>query len=160
MKFWELPGHLQLHKSSHPCRCLWCGLTSASRVRPAAHWSSWADCLRMVKQQHPDLAATMIHELEHGQYPSFTAARECRGAFVEAGLDVPSWDDLSETLAPKFGWQQRATRPLEAQWPYMRSQHGPLASAPLTASPTSRVVRLTPNHSASSCAHDSICLFL
>ena len=62
--------------------------------------------------------------------------------------------DLSETLpepvedpepnAPKFGWQQRATRPLEAQffqdsvWPFMedperapmRSQHGPLASDP------------------------------
>ena len=143
-----------------------CGLTSASRVRPAAHWSSWADCLRMGKQRHPDLAATMIHEIEHGQGPSFTAVRECRGALVEAGLDVPSWVDLSETLpepvedpepdAPKFGWQQRATRPLEAQffqdsvWPYMedperalmRSQHGPLAPAPLTALPTSRVMRL------------------
>ena len=61
-----------------------------------------------------------------------------------------------EPNAPKFGWQQRATRPLEAQffqdsvWPFMedleralmRSQHGPLASAPLTALPTSRVMRL------------------
>ena len=167
-KFWALPGHLQLHKSSHPCRCLWVGADSRARHgwRPAAHWSSWADCLRMVKQRHPDLAATMIHELEHGQHPSFTAVRECRGALVEAGLDVPSWGDLSETLpepledpepnALEFGWQQRATRPLEAQffqdsvWPFMedperalmRSQHGPLASAPLTALPTSRVMRL------------------
>ena len=80
-----------------------CGLTSASRVRPAAHWSSWADCLRMVKQRHPNLAATMIHELEQGQHPSFTA-RECRGASVEAGLDVPSWGDLSETLPCTQVW--------------------------------------------------------
>ena len=57
----------------------------------------------------------MIHELEHGQHLSFTAVRECRGALVEAGLDAPSWGDLSETFpepvedpepnAPKFGWQ-------------------------------------------------------
>ena len=57
----------------------------------------------------------MIHELQHGQHPSFTAVRECRGALVEAGPDVLSWSDLSETLpepvedlepnAPKFGWQ-------------------------------------------------------
>ena len=30
-KFWALPGHLQSHKSSHPCRCLWVG--ADSRVR-------------------------------------------------------------------------------------------------------------------------------
>ena len=28
------------------------GLASAVRVRPAAHWSSWADSLRMVRQRH------------------------------------------------------------------------------------------------------------
>ena len=118
----------------------------------------------VLKQRHPDLVATMIHELEHGQ--SFTAVRECRGALVKAGLDAPSWGDLLETLselvedpepnAPEFGWQQRATRPLEVQffqdslWPFvedperalMRSQHGPLASTPLTTLPTSRVMRL------------------
>ena len=31
------------------------GLCNASRMRPAAHWVSWADCLAMVKARHPPL---------------------------------------------------------------------------------------------------------
>ena len=83
----------------------------------------------------------------------------------DVGLDFPSWRELAETPAarvedpepgqPKCGWQQRATRMVEQSfvhtqvWPgrngptraLLRSQHGPLASAPFTAIPTSRVTR-------------------
>ena len=85
---------------------------------------------------------------------------------MTAGLEIPSWRELAEIPPervaepepnqPKFGWQQKATRKLEQQfvreevWPelgdparaLLRSQHGPLASAPLTALPTSRATRI------------------
>ena len=85
---------------------------------------------------------------------------------VAAGLEVPSWHDLSfprvvelvelEPNQPKYGWQQQASRFLEKKfvadllWPrwdnsqraLMRSQHGPLASVALTALPTSRATRI------------------
>ena len=36
------------------------GLTSAMRSRVAAHWSSWADCIHMIRQRHPSVAETLI----------------------------------------------------------------------------------------------------
>ena len=35
-------------------------LMSAVRSRVAAHWSSWADCVHMIKQRHPQVAETLI----------------------------------------------------------------------------------------------------
>ena len=99
--------------------------------------------------------------------PSFQLVR-CKDVVVDAGLDVPSWNDLSlprpveepelEPNQPKFGWQQQASRQMEKKfvsdhlWPRfdngqrasMRSQCGPLASASLTALPTSRATRIDP----------------
>ena len=71
---------------------------------------------------------------------------------------------------PNPDWQQRATEKLEQKfvreevWPalsdrtraLMRSQHGPLASAPLTA-PTSKAIRLEPSRPASSCVDVCTC---
>ena len=42
------------------------GLTSAQRVKGAAHFASWADCLRMVRDRHPFIAELMIRHLEEG----------------------------------------------------------------------------------------------
>ena len=39
------------------------GLRSATRVRQAAYWSSWADCLPMAHQKHPVVAATLVVQL-------------------------------------------------------------------------------------------------
>ena len=36
------------------------GLRSAVRTRVPAHWASWADCLPMVKDRHPEVAASMV----------------------------------------------------------------------------------------------------
>ena len=53
------------------------GLTSAVRSRVAAYWSSWADCLKMIKDRHPVVAETIIEGIAHDQVPCFQAVRSC-----------------------------------------------------------------------------------
>ena len=36
------------------------GLQSMMRIGPAAYWASWADCLSMIQNRHPDIAEHMI----------------------------------------------------------------------------------------------------
>ena len=38
-------------------------LTSGVRSRVAAFWSSWADCIHMIKQRHPEIAQDLPHVL-------------------------------------------------------------------------------------------------
>ena len=73
------------------------GLTSARRTRRAAHWASWADCLRMVRQRHPDVAELMVTHLQHGATPCFRSVQECKRSLAEAGLQMPPWLELSES---------------------------------------------------------------
>ena len=67
----------------------------------------------------------------------------------------PPRKEEPEPTQPQVGWQQRASRKLEEkflreEWPglsnssraLLRSQHGPLASAQLTALPTSKATRV------------------
>ena len=111
----------------------------------------------------------MIRQLEDDDPVScFIAVNQCQKVLMDAGLAVPPWDELADTplrrkeepepSQPKMGWQQRAFWKLEAKflhdsvWPALddsaralfRSQCGPLASAPLTALPTSKATRLDP----------------
>ena len=128
------------------------GLTSAQRVKGAAHFASWADCLRMVRDRHPLIAELMVKHLEEGTAPYFQAVRQFKDSVTAAGLVVPSWTELSltppedledpEPNQPRHGWQQKATRQLEegfsthvvcprlndSRRALLRSQHGPLAS--------------------------------
>ena len=132
------------------------GLSSAHRVRSAAYFASWADSLRMVRKRHSIIAESMIRHLEVGGVPCFQAARQCREVVEEASLVLPSWTELSHSLPeaepepnqPQHSWQQKATRQLETRFvtwcglvcrtrrALLRSQHGPLASAALTALPS------------------------
>ena len=142
------------------------GLSSARRVRFAAHWASWADCIRMVRKRHPAIAERWIQGFVDGGVPCFDAVRTCQQRLVDAGLEMPTWMELSESppvldadpepSQPKVGWQQSAVRQTEHKFVHeevlpgwddprralLRSQHGPLASAPFTALPTSRVTRI------------------
>ena len=98
-------------------------LMSAVRSRVAAHWSSWADCVHMIKQRHPEVAETLIMGIHRDPSPCFVAVRHCQGLLEGAGLDVPSWRSLADTppvldpeadpTEPKRGWQHRAARCLE-----------------------------------------------
>ena len=46
-----------------PMRLGGLGLISASRISPAAHWSSWADALHMVSQRLPEVANDIVTQL-------------------------------------------------------------------------------------------------
>ena len=136
------------------------GLSSAHRNRESAHWASWADCLRMVHDRHPDVAETNDRTVGGWDRHCFEGVQRCRQLVEDAGLEIPSWRKLAETPAarvedfepgqPKFGRQQKEQSFVQSQvWPFLngptrallRSQHAPLASAPFTALPTSRVTR-------------------
>ena len=96
-----------------------------------------------------------------------TAPRNGRNHVDKDCADTPTWRVLTDTrptgdlqpepAEPKFGWQHRAASCLEEQflttfWPtftdaqkaLLRSQRGPLASAALTVSPTSRATHIKP----------------
>ena len=64
------------------------GLTSAQRVKGAAHFASWAHCLRVVRDRHPFIAELMIRHLEEGTAPCFQEVRQCKDSLTAAGLVV------------------------------------------------------------------------
>ena len=141
------------------------GLASAERTRHAAHWASWADCLAMVQQRHPTVSEEMVVGLDRDAAPCLASVRHCREVLAEANFHPPSEGlgggggsraEEVEPNQPKFGWQQHASQSLETKflnervWPRMtdaervllRSQRGPLASAAVTALPTTRATRM------------------
>ena len=78
------------------------GLVSAVRVRPAAHWASWADSLRMVRQRHPAIAERMVAGLEgDGPEACFQSVRQCQQTVLEAGLEMPHWQELADSPPPR-----------------------------------------------------------
>ena len=100
------------------------GLSSAHRnIGKVPTGPAGADCLRMVHDRHPDIAETMIAQLEVGTVTCFEGVQRCRQLVEDADLEVPSWRELAETPAarvedpepgqPKYGWQQKATRMVE-----------------------------------------------
>ena len=137
------------------------GLRSATRLRGAAHWASWANSLKMVFDRHPDIARRIVRGLEgHHPAPSIQAVLDFR---------PPPWEDLmqqepevsrdnAEPAQPRQGWQKRAIEPVDTRFlrhvvrsqltdteaALLRSQAGPLASAALTAIPSRKEFWLEP----------------
>ena len=130
------------------------GLRSAMKSRPAAHWASCADALKMIKQRHPGVADTIVSSLaRHEKCSSIQSLLRCADALEAAGFEVPSWEDLAEGRRPEgtsedgdpcqppIGWQKQAATCLEKQflsrdvWPGLLeheratflSQQGPMA---------------------------------
>ena len=108
----------------------------------------------------------MVQGMAKDPSPCFKAARTCVAHLTEAGFQVSSWTvlrdsaivvraDSPESSEPKFGWKHKATQCVHQQfhdticWPelsdperaLMRSKHGPLSSAVLTAVPTNKMTR-------------------
>ena len=72
------------------------GLGIAVRARHAAHYASWADGLPMVRQRHPDVADTIITDLERGPALCFIAVRGCEGHLRAIGFEPRLWEDIAE----------------------------------------------------------------
>ena len=102
------------------------GLRSAFRLRQAAHWASWGDCLEMIRDRCPLVFDRMMRSLtsRRGEQPlSIEAARQSAHSLQTAGFEVPRWEDLAEGLRPevppmedgdiyqpKHGWQHLSSK--------------------------------------------------
>ena len=145
-------------RSSHNCHSRWVESDAAVRSRVAAHDQTTAPAGR----------GNVDHGHSSRPFAMFCCCEALSRAVGRSGLDVPSRRSFADTppvlepeadpTEPKRGWQHRAARCLEERhlrrqvWPtltdptraFLRSQQGPLASAALTALPTSRATRIDP----------------
>ena len=79
------------------------GVRSAVRTSGPAHWASWADCLAMVQERHPDVASLFVDQLAHPTTPGLQAVASRKGShwvgWVSAAI-VEGVGDGSTTRAP------------------------------------------------------------
>ena len=146
------------------------GLRSAVRTRLPAHWASWADCLPMIKESHPEVAVEGLQRVD---------TTECLRAVARAaeelsrlpGFVLPSWEALANGARPpvrepdqhepgcqRAGWQHEGSARLEeavreslfvtmtdCERALVRSQGGPGAGAAYTACPKCSITRIDPH---------------
>ena len=146
------------------------GLRSARRTQPAAHWASWANAPKMVKERHPAVADTNLRVLEtNTESCSIQAVLRCTRNLHNAGFESLAWTELAEEHAPdlveeekdpcqpRFGWQKQTNSAIERHhhdvrvWPQLaesgamvRSQRGPLANTPFVSFPVDTTSRFDP----------------
>ena len=71
-------------------------MRSASRLRHADHWASWADTIRMVQERHPEVADVIVRAVEaRYEAPSLGAINSCTQHLREARFAAPSWEELA-----------------------------------------------------------------
>ena len=123
----EAPAHmssLQQLQAQLPLRLGGLGLRSARRVRFAAHWASWADCLPVLRARLPGVAAQMLAQLQNpdapGTLPCIRDADMSARILRADGFAAPTWEQLFEGLRPEQpeeremgeltrGWQREAS---------------------------------------------------
>ena len=71
------------------------GLSSAGRLRHAARWASWADCIGIIHQRHPTVARTIIEAIESNNASHTVQGVVCSMESLRAvGFTIPSWEEL------------------------------------------------------------------
>ena len=129
------------------------GLRSADRLRVPAFWASWADCLPMIQNRHPDVAGQLIAQLE-GR-PDTPIMRAASDATLQLNgvrdFVPPSWRALADGARPQIrdiddfergnsdGWQHVVASRTdevfrERMFASMRSQGGSGAGLALSCS--------------------------
>ena len=158
--------------ASTPMKLCGLWLRSARRISEAAYWASWADCLPMIQQRPPRIAALFVAQLSGQPHTTFLrAASEAPIHLARAGFVAPTWDALALDARPpprepedvepggvRRGWQHSVASEVEKcardEWfmratdqvrALVRSQGGPGAGAALTAVPTGRETMI-PSH--------------
>ena len=138
------------------------GVRSALRTSKAAHWASWADCLPMILERHPDVARLLVGQLEEPTTPCFQAvaivARDLTGV---CGFEPPSWRELAMGARPEpreledfepgctsDGWQHEASARVEETFRveslFPRMEGGPGTGLALSTCPVSKLTSFTP----------------
>ena len=123
------------HVSQLPLRFGGLGLRCATRLAPAAYWASWCDCLPMIQQRHPGLAAFFGESLSLPKEAEAMAdclqeARRARTTLLSDGYeDCPTWPQVMQ------GARQRQPVPAEPGdwahgWQFWAAQACPGAGAP------------------------------
>ncbi len=93
------------------------GLRCATRLAPAAYWASWCDCLPMIQQRHPALAAFFVESLSLPAEEEATAdclqeARAARTALLGDGYeDCPTWPQVLQGARPRQPAAAEAAEP-------------------------------------------------
>ena len=90
------------------------GIRSATRLREAAYWASWADAIPMLKQRCPEAARELVSSLASSQLNSNDCLREVqnsRANLQQAGIALPSWQDIWDGIQP-----EQATNPEPGEW--------------------------------------------
>ena len=139
-------------------------LRSAFETSPAAYWASWADCLEMVHQRHPDVAESVLEKFNRNE----GAAAACKTKLESVGCELPTWAECVAGKRPpkiesnnddlgsfKHGWQHHAVSFMDSKrrsniWDsfstpeqaHIRSQSGRGAQPSFTALPTSTLTRI------------------
>ena len=106
-------------------------LRSAVRTSESACWASWADCLPMMRERHPEVAREFVTRLDAGVETqclgaAATAARNLAGTHgfeppslwtaLALGARPPREPDDYEPGAQRFGWQHEASSRVELQF--------------------------------------------
>ena len=97
------------------------GLISASRISPAAYWSSWADALHMVSQRLPEVANDIVTQLTREPEGCLADLQGAARHLDRCGfVGRPSWEALKAGARPPVpevsepgewlhGWQHHAS---------------------------------------------------
>ena len=114
--------------ASLPLRQGGLGLRNTVRLRGAAFWSSWADCLKMVQKRHPAVCGSIVASLRRDdQFPFVEALGQSDTEVRNAGLVAPAWEDLVvdreeeddaefDPNLPRRGWQQKVAECVDTQF--------------------------------------------
>ena len=114
-----------------PARLGGLGLRSASRTSPAAYAAAWADALPVLRERLPEVAASLVVELERGAAAGADCLVEASAAaerIVLEGCQVfPAWREAAAGRRPpqldandadvgewQHGWQYHASSACEA----------------------------------------------
>ena len=130
------------------------GLQSACRTAPAAHWASWADALKMIRDRHPAVVDIILDALRRPEESMTIRTVECAAVlgelvssahlgriYLAEGRSPGESREEEDPSQTRVGWQQQAATSIRhyhdnTVWPglreheqaMMRSQRGPLAS--------------------------------